>query len=236
MGKRIISQARGRGGPTYRVRKKAFVYKIAYNSKNRDVLTAVVLKLIHSRAHSAPLAKIQIKETKDMFYNVAAQGLYEGQEIEINTEKIEYGNVVALKHIPLGVRVFNIEKRPSDGGKMVRVGGGYATVNKKAKGTVTLLMRNKKLVTLNEDCRVTIGEAAGQGRTNKPMVKAGNKFHKMKSKSKLWPRTSAVKVNAVDHPFGGGRGKRIKSKIAKRNAPPGRKVGHIRPKQTGKRR
>ena len=33
---------------------------------------------------------------------------------------------------------------------------------------------------------------------------------------------------------GGGRGKRIKSKIAKRNAPPGKKVGHIRPSRTGK--
>ena len=55
----------------------------------------------------------------------------------------------------------------------------------------------------------------------------------MKARNKLWPRTSAVKFNAVDHPFGGGRGKRIKSKIAKRNAPAGAKVGHLRPSRTG---
>ena len=55
----------------------------------------------------------------------------------------------------------------------------------------------------------------------------------MKSRNKLWPRTSAVKFNAVDHPFGSGRGKRIKSKIAKRNAPAGARVGHLRPRRTG---
>ncbi|MFH1585325.1 MAG: 50S ribosomal protein L2, partial [archaeon] len=46
----------------------------------------------------------------------------------------------------------------------------------------------------------------------------------------------AVKMNAIDHPFGSGRGKNPKSKVAKRNAPPGRKVGLIRPKRTGKRK
>ena len=57
-----------------------------------------------------------------------------------------------------------------------------------------------------------------------------------KSKGKLWPRTSAVKMNAVDHPFGSGRGKNIshggKGKIPKRNAPPGAKVGTLRPRRT----
>ena len=43
-------------------------------------------------------------------------------------------------------------------------------------------------------------------------------------------------MNAIDHPFGSGRGKNPKSKIAKRNAPAGAKVGHLRPRQTGKRK
>ena len=51
---------------------------------------------------------------------------------------------------------------------------------------------------------------------------------------KVYPRTSAVKFNAVDHPFGSGRGKRIKSKIPKRNVPPGAKVGLLRPRRTGR--
>ena len=74
------------------------------------------------------------------------------------------------------------------------------------------------------------------GRLDKPIMKAGKQYHIKKSKSKLWPRTSAVKMNAIDHPFGSGRAKNPKPKIAKRNAPPGRKVGLIRPRRTGKRK
>jgi len=232
MGKRIISQARGKGSFTYRVRKKAFVYKIGYPRMNEKA-EGTVIKLISSLAHAAPLAKIKVKDI--IFYNSAVQGLFEGQKIEINSETIEPGNIAALKDIGIGTRVFNIEKRPLDGGKMVRTGGGFATVTKKAEGTVTLLMNHKKEIKLHEDCRVTIGVIAGQGRVVKPIVKAGKQHYIKKSRGKKWHTTSAVKVNAVDHPFGGGRGKRIKSKIAKRNAPPGRRVGHIRPKRTGKR-
>jgi large subunit ribosomal protein L2 len=97
-------------------------------------------------------------------------------------------------------------------------------------------MPSKKEIWLDGKCRATIGEVAGQGRLDKPIVKAGKKWHMMKARNKLWPRTSAVKMNAVDHPFGSGRGKRIKSKIAKRNAPPGARVGHIRPSRTGRKK
>ena len=107
-------------------------------------------------------------------------------------------------------------------------------MNKDEK-TVEIIIKRRKL-RLNKDCRATVGVAAGEGRLSKPLIKAGKQHHRMKAQGRKWHRTSAVKTNAVDHPFGGGRGKRIKSKIAKRNAPPGRKVGHLRPKQTGRRK
>src|SRR3972149_7545508 len=88
-------------------------------------------------------------------------------------------------------------------------------------------MPSKREREFHMNCRAIVGIIAGSGRLEKPFVKAGRKHHLQKSKGKLWPRTSAVKVNAVDHPFGSGRGKNPKSKIAKRNAPPGRRVGQI---------
>ncbi len=119
---------------------------------------------------------------------------------------------------------------------MIRTAGSSATISKKEKENVAVLMPNKKEVLLHKNCRATIGTIAGDGRVSKPFITAGKKYYKMKARNKLWPRTSAVKMNVVDHPFGSGRGKRIKSKIAKRNAPPGRKVGHLRPRRTGKRK
>lgn len=233
MGKTIIQQARGHGSKTYRVRPSAYRYKISYPLLNVTG-KAKIIKLINSPGHSAPLAKVLIGN--ETFYVPAAQGIVEGQEIEIGSENLANGNITALKYMPFDTKIFNIEIRPGDGGKMVRAGGGFATVLKKEDGKVIIIMSNKREISLNENCRATLGIIAGQGRIMKPIVKAGKKHHMMKARNKLWPRTSAVKMNAVDHPFGCGRGKRIKSKIAKRNAPPGAKVGHLRPTRTGVKR
>ena len=57
----------------------------------------------------------------------------------------------------------------------------------------------------------------------------------MRAKNKLYPKVCGVSMNAVDHPFGGSsshhKGKPTQSS---RNAPPGRKVGKIAPRRTGR--
>jgi len=232
MGKRIIQQARGKGSLTYRVRKKAFMHKIAYPSKTGE---AEILSLIHSAGHSAPLIKLKIQE--HIFYLPAFKGAVVGQKIQINPKaKLEQGNIIPLKEIPTGTKVYNVEKNPGDGGKMMRAAGTSTIISKKneEKNKVTIAMSKKHEVTLSGNCRAVIGSVAGDGKNLKPFVTAGKKYYKMKARSKLWPRVSAVCVNAVDHPFGSGRGKRIKPKIAQRNASPGQKVGHLRPRRTGK--
>ncbi|MDP3881623.1 MAG: 50S ribosomal protein L2 [Nanoarchaeota archaeon] len=230
MGKRIISQARGHGSLTYRVRKQAYRYKIKYPMQEGE---AEIINILHSPAHSAPLLKIKINN--EIFYNSAFNSAFVGQKIIIGGNDAKDGNILMLKNVPAGSKVYNLELNPGDGGKMVRVAGGSATVAKALEhNKFIILMSTKKEVVLSGDCRVSIGTIAGDGRTLKPFIKAGKKFYKMKSRNKLWPRTSAVKMNAIDHPFGSGRGKRIKSKIAKRNAPAGARVGHLRPRRTGR--
>ena len=233
MGKRIISQARGHGSLTYRVRRKAYSYKIKYPAEEGE---AEILKIIHSAGHTAPLLKLKI--SNQIFYNPSFEGAVEGNKILVRADAApQPGNIVMLKNIPLGTSVYNIELNPGDGGKMMRVAGGSCLVYKKyGNNKISILTPKKKEILLSGDCRATIGVIAGAGRLLKPFVKAGAKFYKMKARNKLWPRTSAVKMNAVDHPFGSGRGKRIKSKIAKRNAPAGARVGHVRPRRTGRRK
>jgi len=231
MGKTIIQQARGHGSKTYRVRPGAYKYKIGYPPLG-TIGKFKIISLLNSSAHSAPLAMIIIKDKK--YYLPAVQGLIEGQEIEIGSTNIINGNIISLKDANTDTRVCNIEIIPGDGGKMARTSGNSAAMLRKNEKGVFLLLSSKKEKLLNPECRATIGVLAGQGRMLKPVVKAGKKHHMMKARNKFWPRTSAVKFNAVDHPFGGGRGKRIKSKIAKRNAPAGAKVGHLRPRRTGK--
>lgn len=232
MGKRIITQRRGRGTHTYRVSRKAFRFKVKYLSRLEGEGT--VIKLFDSAAHSAPLAKIRYEQ--EYFYIPAFKGMVEDQKIKFGGKEVKEGNIMELKNIPVKTQIYCIESRPRDGGIFVKSAGNSATVNRIVDKDVFVLMPSKKEKKLHQNCRAVIGVIAGAGRLDKPIIKAGKKHYIKKSKSKLWPRTSAVKMNVIDHPFGSGRAKNVKSKIAKRNAPPGRKVGLIRPKRTGKRK
>ncbi len=232
MGKRIIQQRRGRGTHTYKVRRRAFRFKLQYPKKLSGEGT--VIKLFNSSAHTSPLAKI--KYNAGTFFMPAFKGMVEGQKVNFNDKKVEKGNIMKLKNIPLKTQIYNIESRPGNGGIFIKSAGNSAIVNKVVGENVFIVMPSKKEKKLNKNCRAVIGVCAGAGRLDKPVIKAGKKFHIKKAKSKLWPRTSAVKMNAIDHPFGSGRAKNPKSKIAKRNSPPGRKVGLLRPRRTGKRK
>ncbi len=237
MGKRIIVQARGHGSFSYRVRRNAYRYRLKYPRKL--VGEGTVVRLFNSPGHSAPLAKI--KYEGEFFYIPAFKGMTEGQKIKFLEGKategeIMDGNIMRLENIPIKTPVYCIESRPGDGGIFIKTAGSNAEVTKTVGEKVFVMMPSKKEKEFHPKCRAVIGVIAGSGRLDKPLVKAGKSFYIKKRRNKLWPRTSAVKMNVIDHPFGSGRGKRIKSKIAKRNAPAGRRVGLIRPRRTGKRK
>ncbi|MEX0932572.1 MAG: 50S ribosomal protein L2 [Candidatus Pacearchaeota archaeon] len=232
MGKRIIQQARGKGSHTYKVKRSAFRHRLKFPREIGDKMT--ILKLVNSAGHSAPIAKVS--SGKEIFFIPAAKKMFEGQEILREDKKIEMGNILKLKDIPIKTKVYCIESRPNDGGVFVKSAGNSSVVNRIVSGKIYLNMPSKKEKGFNGNCRAIVGVIAGEGRLEKPVVKAGRKHHIKKAKSKLWPRTSAVKMNAIDHPFGSGRAKNPKSKIAKRNAPPGRKVGLLRPRRTGRKK
>jgi large subunit ribosomal protein L2 len=232
MGKRIIVQARGHGSFSYRVRRGAYRIKLKY--PRALVGEGEVVELTNSSGHTAPLAKV--KYNGEVFYMPACKGMIEGQKIAFGGTEVKDGNIMQLKDIPIKTKIYDMESRPGDGGVFIKTAGSYAVVTRIAGDDVLILMPSKKEKKFNGKCRAVIGEIAGSGRLDKPIVKAGKSFYIKKTRNKLWPRTSAVKMNAVDHPFGSGRGKRIKSKIAKRNAPPGARVGLIRPARTGRRK
>lgn len=229
MGKRIIQQARGKGSLTYRARKKAFRLKLSYPSLDACG-EAKVEKLLNVPCFSAPVAKLRLG--KEVFYLPAPEGLYEGALVGIGIkERLEPGCILQLKDIPTGALIYALEAYPGSGPKLVRTSGLAAKVIKKEPGGVRVLLPSKQERLFHPAARATLGIVAAGGRPEKPLLKAGKAYWIAAARgSKLWPRTSAVKMNIVDHPFGSGRGKRIKSKIPKRGAPPGAKVGKLRPK------
>lgn len=232
MGKRIITQARGKGSPTYKSPSFRFVGK---PSHPREDALGTVEHLVHCPGHTAPLAHI-VYQNDIHGLMIAPEGITVGDTVTIASETdIKTGNVMPLQNIPEGTLIHNIESKPGDGGKFVRSSGVFAKVVSKKESIVTVLLPSKKTKQFNENCRASIGVIAGGGRTDKPFLKAGTKMHKMRSRNKLYPRTSAASMNAVDHPYGNKHSSRkSKARPTSRNAPRGRKVGMVAARRTGR--
>jgi large subunit ribosomal protein L2 len=180
-----------------------------------------------------------VRYDDEIILNIAGEGMYVGQKVVSgNKSNVEKGNTLPLKNIPEGTLVYNIEGSPGDLGKYVKSAGSSARLDTNLKNKIIIKMPSKKSKIFNPECRATIGLVAGAGRTDKPILKAGKKHFMMKAKNKLYPKTSAGAMNATDHPFGSGRGGPTfggkSSSIAPKNAPPGRKVGMLRAKKSGR--
>lgn len=229
MGKRIIQRARGKGGPRYRSPGHRYEGAIKYPAAGEFI----VRNIIHDAARDAPLAVGRDSIGRDILF-IAAEGLAVGQKLNIGG-KAESGNVVPISAVEKGSFIFGMENSPGSGPKFCCTAGTHATIVSKETGKVIVQMPSKKQLEFDPRCLVTVGIAAGGGRNDKPYVKAGQLFYATQARNTLWPRSSANKMNPVDHPFG-GKTKPGTPKTISRWAPPGAKVGAVAARRSGVRK
>jgi len=241
MGKNLISQRRGRGTTTYRspsFRFKADARHKSYLTEDSGrTVTGTITELTHCAGHTSPLMQIEYEDS-EIVQTIAPEGVRVGDKVAVGPEaEIKSGNVLELKDIPEGTLIYNIESHVGDGGKFARSGGSFARLLSKTKDNAMIMLPSKKQKSVNLKCRASIGICAAGGRLEKPLLKAGNAYHKKRARNKLYPRTSGVAMNAVDHPFGGSSSahKGRPTTVPKR-ASPGRKVGLLRARRTGRQR
>jgi large subunit ribosomal protein L2 len=235
MGKRIIQQRRGRFNSRYTVPSHRYRGKIKYHH-NKNQTKGIVEDIIHDPGRTAPLAKIRFENERTALV-IAAEGTKTGDTISFLNEKeaVRPGNIVTVGLINEGFPIYNIELQPGDGGKLVRSGGSYATVVSHSKKKTVIQLPSGQFKTISSDCRATIGAAAGGGRKDKFFMKAGKKYIAERAKGKQYPVVRGVAMNPVSHPHGGGNHQHVgKSYTIKRGASPGRKVGSVAAKRTGR--
>jgi len=241
LGKRIRVQRRGRGSSTFQASTHKRVAPAKYpnppKEKLESVLRGQVVQLLHDPGRGSPLAYIELEGDEPSYYSVVPEGVHEGQKVELGEKaSVKVGNVIPIGKIPEGTMVCNIELSPGDGGKMVRSSGSYATVVSHTPDGAMVKLPSGKTRYVNDLCLATVGVVSAAGRTEKPFLKAGSKYHLMKSKGHKYPRTRGRAMSVHVHPFGSGRrgGRRVTT--VSRDAPPGKKVGLISARGAGKRK
>ena len=240
MGKRILVQRRGRGGSVYRASTHKRIAPAKYPPVSKEQMEGKiegeVVRVRHEPGRFAPLAQIRL-ETGKSYHFIVPEGIHEKQKIQVGSKaSTEIGNVLPLGNIPEGAMICGIELSPGDGGKIARSSGTYATVVGHTPQGTMIKLPSGRTKYINDLCRATIGVVSGSGRLEKPLLKAGKKHHMKKAKGHKYPRNRGVAMVAASHPYGSSkRGGRKVTTVA-RGAPPGKKVGLIAARSTGKKR
>jgi len=245
MGRVIRSQRKGRGSvfkshTTHR--KGAAKHRVLDNAERNHYIKGTVTEILHDSGRGAPLARVtfrdpyKYKHQKGLF--IAAEGMYTGQFLYAGKKAaLTIGNIKPVGEMPEGTIICNVEEKTGDRGSLARASGDYAIVvahNPDAGITRIKLPSGTKKV-ISSECRAMIGQVAGGGRTEKPMLKAGRAYHKYKAKRNEWPKVRGVAMNPVEHPHGGGNHQHIgHASTVSRYAPPGQKVGLIAARRTGR--
>jgi len=246
MGKVIRGQRKGKGGifRAHKVHKKGASRMRKYDYTERHTqIRGVVKKLVHEPGRGAPLAivsfKSPLKYKRETVTIAAPEGIYTGQYIYAGKKApLAIGNIVPVGNLPEGTIICNMESRPGDRGRYIRASGAAGAIiaqTQTGKSVIRLPSGQKKVIKGN--CRAMIGVISGGGRTEKPLLKAGRAYFKYKAKRNSWPKVRGVAMNPVEHPHGGGNHQHVgKPTTVGRDFTPGRKVGLIAARRTGRHR
>jgi large subunit ribosomal protein L2 len=136
-------------------------------------------------------------------YILAPDGLRIGDKVMSGAEaEIRTGNALALRDIPLGTLVHNVELTKGRGGQLARAAGSSAQLMAKEGNYAQLKLKSGEVRMVRLDCMATIGQVGNTDHENISIGKAG----RMRWMGRR-PHVRGVAMNPVDHPHGGGEGK-----------------------------
>lgn len=245
MGRVIRTQRKGASlifASKTRLNKDPAKFRILDYAERNGYVKGVVRRIVHDSGRGAPLAQVafrsRYKYGQDKEVMLAAEGMYTGQFIYCGSKaQLTIGNVLPVGNMPEGTTICNVENKIGDRGSFARASGDYATVigHKDEGRKTTLKLPSGVRKTVSSKSRGMIGIVAGGGRLDKPLLKAGRAYHKFKAKRHSWPTCRGVCMNPVDHPHGGGNHQHVgHATTVRRDSAPGKKVGLIAARRTGR--
>lgn len=177
-------------------------YRIIDFKRNKDGIPATVKSIQYDPNRSANIALLVYADGEKR-YILAPVGLNVGDKVVSGTgADIKVGNALALKEIPVGTMVHNIEMKPGRGGQIARSAGITAQIMACENGYATIKMPSGEMRLIPDACKATIGQVGNVEHEIIRVGKAGKTRH-----FGTRPTVRGSVMNPNDHPHGGGEGK-----------------------------
>src|SRR5512145_1692424 len=177
-------------------------YRIIDWRRDKDGVPAKVASVEYDPNRTARIALLHYADGEKR-YILAPVGVNVGDTLlSGDGVDIRPGNALAIKGIPLGTVIHNLEAQPGSGGKMIRSAGSFGQLMAKEAGYAQIRMPSGEVRKVLEDCKATIGQLSNVENSTIRVGKAG------KSRWRgVRPTVRGLAMNPVDHPHGGGEGK-----------------------------
>ena len=177
-------------------------YRIIDFKRNKDGIPAKVATIEYDPNRTANIALLNYADGEKR-YILAPVGLEVGTTVLSGpTADIKPGNAMALKDMPVGTVVHNIELKPGKGAQLVRSAGVSAQLMAKEGKKALLRLPSGEMRYVAIDCKATIGQVGNVEHGNVVIGKAGRKRH-----MGIRPTVRGSVMNPCDHPHGGGEGR-----------------------------
>jgi large subunit ribosomal protein L2 len=178
-------------------------YRIVDFKRDKDAITAKVERLEYDPNRSAFLALLLYADGERR-YIIAPKGVSAGTQLVSGPEApIKSGNTLPLKNIPVGTTVHCVEMLPGKGAQLARAAGASVQFLAREGDYAQIRLRSGEIRKVHINCRATIGEVGNEEHSLESIGKAGRVRWRG-----IRPTVRGVAQNPVDHPHGGGEGKK----------------------------
>lgn len=177
-------------------------YRVIDFRRDKIGVPAKVATVEYDPNRSARIALLHYADGEKR-YILAPDGLKVGDTL-LSSEQADIlpGNSLALRHVPLGTQVHNIELKIGKGGQICRAAGTSAQLMAKEGRYAQLRLPSGEVRKVLLDCRVTVGQVGNKEHENINLGKAGRSRYLGRR-----PKVRGVAMNPIDHPHGGGEGR-----------------------------
>ena len=176
--------------------------KINFSRTNKS--TGIVVSIEYDPNRNSNIASVYDFTKNTFFYILAPKKLSIGNIVESGLEaELHTGNSLPLFKVPEGSFIHNVSPNLGEKAKFTRAAGTFAILKEKTADYARIKLSSKKERLVNLQCYATLGILSNESHFLTQLGKAGQSRWLNKR-----PKVRGVAMNPVDHPHGGGEGKK----------------------------
>jgi large subunit ribosomal protein L2 len=174
------------------------------NFKRINECTGITISIEYDPNRNSNIAAIYDLVKKKFFYMIAPKNLKIGDIVKSGSNvEVKLGNSLPIAEIPVGSLIHNISSKIAGPANISRAAGTFSQLKEKSINYAKIQLSSGKQKLISPQCYATIGIVSNELSFLSKLGKAGRSRWLNKR-----PTVRGVAMNPIDHPHGGGEGKK----------------------------